>query len=93
MKSEDSATRDHSAKFLDENDAAMVALFFDYASVEQWPNPIPRRAEYREISGKYGRGYRPHYMKSGDWLLREPSPEGPIISVVSDDKFQAIRAL
>lgn len=93
VKSESSVTRDHSAKFLDADDAAMTALFFDYAAAEQWPNPIPRRAEYREINGKYARGYRPHYLKSGDWLLREPSLDGPIISVVSDDKFQAMRAL
>lgn len=88
VKSLASATRDWRPVFLDQTDQEMVRLWHDYCSAEEWPNPVPRMIEFREMSGQYGRGYRPHYMSSGDWLLQEAGS----IKVVSDEEFQKMRA-
>jgi hypothetical protein len=79
----------HRAVFLNVDDEAEVALFRNYASLESWPNPLPRFAEYREINGSYGRGYRPHYLAPGDWLVRE---QGKPPYVLSDEEMQKLRA-
>ena len=77
------------AVFLNRDDAEQVRLFHDYCASQRWPNPLPRYAEYREIDGAYGRGYAPHYLAPGDWLLceRDARPR-----VVSDEEMQKLRA-
>lgn len=77
----------HRAVFLNLDDETEVTLFRNYASLEQWPNPLPRFAEYREINGSYGRGYRPHYLAPGDWLVRE---KGRDPYVLKDDEMQKL---
>lgn len=73
----------------DDSPADEIELFHNYCSVEHWPNPLPRFAEYREVNGKYGRGYAPHYLGPGDWLVREPGREP---RVITDAEMQALRA-
>lgn len=92
VKSESSVTRDHSAVYLDREDPDMVALWHDYCSMEKFPNPIPRYAEYRERDTQYGRGYAPHYLADGDWLLKENTEHGPSVRVVTDEEFQRLKA-
>lgn len=99
VKSEASTTGDHRPVYVDGQDAGLLALWHDYCAAMRWPNPIPRRAEYRDIDGSYGRGYRPVYLKSGDWLLRETVPDGhnnlgskDLVRVVADEEFQRLRA-
>lgn len=93
VKSEASVTGDHSAKYLNRDDSNEIDAFLDYAHLEGWGKTedgqfsLPPRVEYRERSGKYGRGYRPHYLKSGEWLIRD----GETISVMSDEAFKAIQ--
>jgi len=98
VKSEASMSRNHHAVYVEKEDAETVALFMDYCGVEKWPNPLPPRAEYRDVDGAYGRGYRPIYMKPGDWLLKEEVPDGhnnlgykTLITVVSNEHFQRMK--
>ncbi len=99
VKSESSIKRDWRAVYVDGDDDAVLKLWNDYRLSQQWPNPMPRRIEYRETDGAYGRGFRPIYMKPSDWLLREPIPDGhnnlgtkQSIRVVSDDEFKKLAA-
>lgn len=100
IKSEGSVTRDHRPVFLDATDKEAVAVFHDFAALEQWPNPIPRFAEFREYDSGYGRGYRPVYIASGSWLLREEVPDGhnnlgkkTVVRVVTDEELQAMKRI
>ena len=92
VKSECSIKRDYSAVYLDRDDNRMISLWHDYCSLEQFPNPIPRYAEYREPGEQYGRGYAPHYLADRDWLLKEPGENGVKIRVVSDEEFERLKA-
>ena len=80
-KSESSIKRDWRAVYLDRADADLVETFLDYASTQGWTNPLPPRAEFRIVSGAYGRGFRPVYLKPDDWLVfengREPCAMSP----------------
>lgn len=88
VKSEASVKRDHRPVYLDRNDEALVRTFVDFLSVEEWPNPLPPRAEYRVNDGGYGRGFRPVYLKPGDWLVKD----GEDIRAVSDAELKAMAA-
>lgn len=90
IKSEASVKGDHRALFVDRSDEEMVRRLTDYMYVESWTNPLPPRAEFREKSGAYGRGYRPHYLSPGDWLLDAPLADGN--RTMTDAKFQKMRA-
>jgi hypothetical protein len=99
VKSEASVTRDHHAVYVDKADEAVVKLLVDYMFVEGWSNPLPPRAEYREIDGSYGRGFRPIYLKPGDWIAHEEVPHGhdnlgkkDLVRVISDSEMTALRA-
>jgi hypothetical protein len=99
VKSEQSVQRNWRPEYVDGSDQEMLALWHDYCAAEQFPNPIPRRIEYRDIDGNYGRGYRPVYLKPGDWLLRENVPHGHdnlgtkvVVSAVSDADFRRMSA-
>ncbi len=96
VKSEASATQNHRPVYYDKTDELHVALFNDYASAEEWPNPLPRCIEYREVNGSYGRGFRPVYLKPTDWLIFEDAPIGhnnlgtqKVVRVMQDAEFQA----
>lgn len=100
VKSKSSVTGNHRPVFLEPDDSDMMALWHDYCSHERFPNPIPRRAEYREFGGNYGRGYRPIYMNPGDWLLKEQVPDGhnnlgtkTVVRVVSDYDLKVLAGL
>lgn len=76
VKSEASFKRDHRAVHLDPADEQMMRLWRDYASAEDWGTlspegvrTLPQWAEFRETAGSLGRGYRPHYVGPGEWLL------------------------
>lgn len=69
IKSESSVMRDWRPVFLDQNDKELMTLWHDFASMEQFPNPLPRYMEHRRIDGGLGRGYDPTYVKAGDWLI------------------------
>ena len=92
VKSEASATGDHTAKFLNRDDQEEVDAFLDYAHLEAWSKTkegtfsLPPYLEYREVDGKYGRGYRPHYMERGEWLVQD----GKEITVMSHDSFLSL---
>ena len=79
----------HRAVFLDLDNAEEVQLFHDFCASQRWPNPLPRFVEFREISGSHGRGYVPHYLSPGDWLIREPEKRP---RAISDDEFQKLTA-
>ena len=100
IKSESSVNRDWRAVYLDESNIdALATVFADYVSLEKWSvsrEPgfisLPPRAEYRVGDGGYGRGFRPYYMKPGDWLLHERDSDGrPAPRVVSNDEFEKFR--
>lgn len=90
VKSEATASGDHSAKFLDRENADEYRAFIDFACAEGWALPkdgvlaLPPRLEYREVNGAYGRGYRPYYLKPSDWLVID----GPKITVLSNEDFR-----
>lgn len=91
IKSEASFLRDHSAKYLDRDNAVEVEAFLDFAVMEKWgisedgSFELPPRLEYRVVDGGYGRGFKPYYMKITDWLVID----GDAIKVMSDEDFQA----
>lgn len=91
VKSEASVTGDHKAKYLNRTDSEEVDAFLDYAHLGEWGKTkdgqffLPPRLEYRETDGKYERGYRPYYLKPGDWLIQD----GENLSVMSDEAFMA----
>ena len=89
IKSEASVKRDHRAVYIDRDDARQMEAFADFRFVEQWPNPLPPRAEYRITDGSYGRGFKPIYLKPGDWLVKEPGREP---RAMSEAEFQQLRA-
>lgn len=86
VKSEASLKRDHRAVFIDFTDAAQIRAFADYAYTQGWPNPLPPRVEFREVDGGCGRGYRPHYLKPTDWLIRD----GKNYRVITDAERQKL---
>lgn len=109
VKSEASATGNRGPVFLDENDEAMLDLFIDYVMLEGhgygeddkraalWKQYPMARAEFRATDGNYGRGYRPIYLKPGDWLVHNPMPHGhnnlgtkDVPVVMSDAEFKAV---
>lgn len=92
VKSEASMNRDHRAVYLDMKDPEQVELFHNYASMERWENPITQYAEYREIDGGYGRGFRPHYIPPKGWLLKEPVDGQIKYRAVTDDEFRLMGA-
>lgn len=89
IKSEASRSGDHRAVFLNLEDENELLLWHNYCSMEQWPNPLPRFAEYRVTDGGYGRGYRPIYLTPGEWLVFEGDQTAP--KVISDAEFNALR--
>lgn len=89
VKSESQFKRDHRPVFLDPDDTALLALWHDYCSAERWPNPLSRYAEYRITDGRYGRGYKPIYLKEGDWLLHE---DGKDPRAMSTDELRRMQA-
>ena len=89
VKSEAGLKRDHRAVYLDRADHALVETFVDYMYAEDWTNPLPPRAEYRIVNGAYGRGFKPVYLKPGDWLVKEKDAEP---RALSHDEFQKIAA-
>lgn len=89
VKSEASIKRDHHAVYLDRADAALVETFVDFLAAEGWTNPLPPRIEIRVVDGQYGRGFKPIYLKPGDWLLTERGRD-PV--AVSDVEFTAMAA-
>lgn len=99
VKSESSVKSDWKPIYVNGSDREVLALLHDYAQVERWPNPIPRRIEYREYSSEYGRGFRPVYLKPGEWLIQEEIPTGhnnmgrrKSVRVMSDEEFSALRS-
>lgn len=92
IKSEHSIKRDYRPVYLDRADTVQTRLFADFAYVEAWSNPLPPKAEFRVVDAGYGRGFRPYYMNPGDWLVREPHPDGERISVVSNEEMTKLRA-
>lgn len=89
IKSEASVKRDHRAVFLDRENQPELRAFLDFVNGEGWCDcadgvrSLPPRVEYRQIDGAYGRGYRPYYLKPGDWLLID----GDRIEVKSNEEF------
>lgn len=75
--------------FLNVEDTDEVCLFHDYCQIERWPNPLPRYAEFREVNGSYGRGYLPHYLAPGDWLLDDAQGASPY-RVLTDEAFRKL---
>jgi hypothetical protein len=95
VKSEASIKGDHRPVYLDRSDEALVRAFVDFIDVEKasgWTNPLPPRAEYRITDGGYGRGFRPVYLKPGDWLLKDPAftdeRSEMAVRAVSDEEFR-----
>jgi hypothetical protein len=89
VKSEASIKRNYTAVYLEKNDEPLVRAFVDFLDVEGWTNPLPPRAEFRIVDGAYGRGFKPVYLKPGDWLVREPGKEP---CVVTSEEFDKLRA-
>lgn len=89
VKSESSVKNDHRAVMLDIDDEDLVALWHDYCSSEQWPNPLPRFVEHRTVDGQYGRGYKPTYAQLGDWLIWE---KGRDVAVMGDEEYRRVLA-
>jgi hypothetical protein len=94
VKSEASFKSDWKARFLDIGNREEFEAFLDYGHGERWFTAteashvsLPPRVEYREVDGACGRGYCPHYLKPGDWLLRD----GPEYRVVSAEEFDRDR--
>lgn len=80
MKNRDGDKDAYRPVFLDWNDNSMVDLYIDFVILEKWRshlNPATHRldmVEFREIDGACGRGYRPHYLHPGDWLVQGAGP-------------------
>lgn len=90
IKSEDSlllsqGTHNPPTIYVDGTDKDLLELWWDYASASKFPNPLPRMAEFREMSGAYGRGFRPHYLHDGDWLLDDNVPK-----YSNDSKYRVV---
>jgi len=96
VKSESSVQRDHRAVYLDTADETLMDLFKDYCFLESWGEVkdgvrcLPPAAEYRVTDGSYGRGFRPVYLKAGDWLILDKDPKK--IRAISDAELQKMRA-
>lgn len=74
VKSEASEKRDHRAQFLFGLDTRENEAFLDYADLHKWSEEegcvaLPPRLEHRLVDGAYGRGYKPTYIKPGQWLV------------------------
>lgn len=81
VKSLHSVTRKWDAEYIDRDDSDMAKAFADFAYLENWSNPLPPRIEYRHSGGDYfDRGYRPHYLKPGDWLIKHSDGTAEIMS-------------
>lgn len=98
IKSEDSWMRSRGEQpktiYVDGKDKDLLELWYDYASASRFPNPLPEYVEFREMDGAFGRGFRPHYLKDGDWLLDDNVPDYKLDSkyrVVSNEELQKLK--
>lgn len=98
VKSEASAKQDHSTIFADRSDPVMKELTDDYVAMSGWvtkPEDIDvlnATIEFRETDGSLARGYRPHYMMPGDWLLCEVIDGKKVYTVKTDSEFTQMKA-
>jgi hypothetical protein len=98
LKSEASVSGDYKAVFLNAADETEVELFQDYALISKWmpdaetAKRLQTTIEFREVNGALGRGYRPHYMEPGDWLLKETVDGKVVYSVVNNEMFEKLQA-
>lgn len=98
IKSLASVTMNHTPVFLNDADETEVVLFQDYSLASEWiPNEEAAKRfrdtiEFREVNGAYARGYIPHYMEPGDWLLKEKIQDKIVYSVVNNEMFEKMQA-
>lgn len=93
IKSEASARRDYTPVYLNTEDEKETRAFIDFGIIEKWfvaediVKVLPSRIEYRQTDGSYGRGFKPYYMKPGEWIVID----GKEIKVMTDPEFKALQ--